>query len=605
MNKVSKIFLPVLALTAVMGGGCADGVKINSRVGSDGIAFANVKRAYDNSKGLALPTSSSQFSTYYPSASYLGYGWGVTGGVATASNGTLSFDSTMTDCYNQLHSLITDNKAVGYVCFRFVYGVSANQGSTGVAYPGTDNFDDSFRVTDNYYSFITEVENVNTLDKCKAYIQSKASAIGSSCNGAFGVGFAIVNHENTLVDGAVKNLYYYVPNVPTITDILGNVTAVDLFGKDVPVVCSDVEKAHFTGKIGVCDVKVSASDSYGQTATATLRINIIDNGKPVVALKGGVSLSAIANRDTLKASDVPNFFDITDVGTKYGGTIGNPSYTFDGKALTDIAFKSDSVGTHSIGVSVSDSSGNNYTGSFAYVVNDGTAPVISRSDGGDMNSIIKIGLSRTFNLTKANFLALFNATDDVDGNITSKLVVDGDFIPNQVGKFNVRIKAVDNAGNTGSATVALDIIADIPPVFILSDNLVLATTSQKLTTAEMTSIVTNGILAGKEVSAVSVDMGNYVGNEDKVGSYTINYSASVSSGKSRAKMANGNNNIDGSFILKVSADTSSKEDGNTKHWYTPFVEFFQKLGNWFRGVFTKFKFNCFITNTEWDSRFSK
>ena len=29
----------------------------------------------------------------------------------------------------------------------------------------------------------------------------------------------------------------------------------------------------------------------------------------------------------------------------------------------------------------------------------------------------------------------------------------------------------------------------------------------------------------------------------------------------------------------------------------------QKLKNWFRGVFTKFEFDCFISDEEWDERF--
>ena len=79
------------------------------------------------------------------------------------------------------------------------------------------------------------------MEKLKSYVQGKATVLGNDCNGAFGLSFATVNHENTLVDGKIQNVYYYVPNVPTIADVLSNVTAVDLFGKEVAVNCSDSE----------------------------------------------------------------------------------------------------------------------------------------------------------------------------------------------------------------------------------------------------------------------------------------------------------------------------------------------------------------------------
>ena len=51
-------------------------------------------------------------------------------------------------------------------------------------------------------------------------------------------------------------------------------------------------------------------------------------------------------------------------------------------------------------------------------------------------------------------------------------------------------------------------------------------------------------------------------------------------------------------------DSAAKDSTATENsWAKAFCLFFEKLGNWFRGVFTKWKFNCFISNEEWKARF--
>ena len=408
---------------------------------------------------------------------------------------------------------------------------------------------------------------------------------------------------SSLVDGQVKDLYYYVPNVPTLETILGGISAKDLFGAECTVSCSDTERNKYSQMIGVHAVQITATDTYGQTATATLNIHIIDNGKPVIALASGKNLSFVSGSSSLKAADLPSYFTITDVGTSYGGTIGTPSYTYDGASFADKTFGASDFGTHTVAVTVADSSGNSATANFSLSVTDGTAPVIARRDSSDVSTVIKIGVSRTFTLTKAEFLQIFKATDNIDGDLSANLDVEGDFIGNKVGNYSVKVVCSDKSGNKGSVTATVQVIADLPPVFILSDILVQATTAQPLTTADLSSVVTNGILSGKTVTACSVNAGTYIGNENVAGDYTITYDATVASGTKSVKRAVATNDVQGSFTLRVTKATDEEADTEKTHWYTPIAEFFQKLGNWFRGVFTKFKFDCFITNAGWDAKY--
>ena len=65
----------------------------------------------------------------------------------------------------------------------------------------------------------------------------------------------------------------------------------------------------------------------------------------------------------------------------------------------------------------------------------------------------------------------------------------------------------------------------------------------------------------------------------------------------------------GSFSLVVKEAEKQDENDNTENWFTKFCnkikEFFEKLGNWFKGVFTKFTFDCFITDEDWKLRFGE
>ncbi len=482
---------------------------------------------------------------------------------------------------------------VWYYCFKisdFVENYGDDEVSAGLCQ--INGLDSNYLYSSSDFNFTTFADQVDSIKE-----------VINNCD----ISIVAYNDPNQILDGKSQDLYYYVPNVPTMADILGGITAKDLFGVDCTVECSDIERGKYTGKIGLSAVKITATDTYGQTATATLNIHIIDNGKPVIQLATGKNLSFVADQGSLKVSELPSYFSITDVGTNYGGTLGAVTYTYDGAAFTDQTFTSANFGQHTIAVKVADSSGNSTTQSFALTVTDGTAPVITRRDSSQMSSVIKIGVSRTFSLTKAEFLQIFKATDNVDGDLSASLAIDGTFIGNKVGSYSVKIKVADKSGNTGSATASVQVIADLPPVFILSDTLVLATVEQTLTTADMTSIVTNGILSNQTVSACSVNLGTYVGNENVPGDYTITYQATVAGTKAK-RNENSSNDVVGSFTLRVS-DTAVKDDSEKTGWWDNFCkgwnEFWQKLGNWFRGVFTKFKFDCYLTDEEWEMRFPK
>lgn len=594
MKKITKILLPAVALMA-MGGQVVNPITntLNEVHQND------VKKAEVANLNVPDPTASGvtlnqlgQLSTGEmddPQAQS-GRDWGI-----NYANGESETSGYISDTLFISYEELTNSYAGtdGYICFKMS---KAN-----------DDFfvdcDISYRIfsKDSYNYDVFALSSLK--DGVEIPLGGSSRDLFQYYNGSICLVYSFNGTPSSLVDGGVKDLYYYVPSVPTMQDILGGISANDLFGVDCAVDCSDTERGKYSQAIGVYSVKITATDTYGQTATATLNIHIIDNGKPVIALASGKNLSFVSGSSSLKLADLPSYFTITDVGTSYGGTIGTPSYTYDGASFTDKTFGASDFGTHTVGVTVADSSGNSTTTNFSLSVTDGTAPVIARRDSSDVSTVIKIGVSRTFTLTKAEFLQIFKATDNVDGDLSANLDVEGDMFGNKVGNYSVKVVCSDKSGNKGSVTATVQVIADLPPVFILSDTLVQATTAQPLSTADLTSVVTNGILSGKTVTACSVNAGTYIGNENVAGDYTITYDATVASGTKSIKRAVATNDVSGSFILRVTKAAAENTDADTTHWYTPIVEFFQKLGNWFKGVFTKFKFDCFITNTEWDARY--
>ena len=411
------------------------------------------------------------------------------------------------------------------------------------------------------------------------------------------------NVDPLIQDGETAEVYVNVDDPLTIEQILANVSAEDLLGETVQVQCTETEKQKYKpSTLGVYKVTVTATDKYGQTATCYLNIHVVDTVLPEIEL---VSPIVLDYGDELTDQSVKEHIRITDNGTSHGGTIGDPSYMIDGTAMNRTGgwtWEADEVGTHTLKVTVADSSGNSSTKEFQITVRDIQAPVITMRDGADGNLLI--GLSRVLNFSESDFLALFQATDNVTPSDEIVLDVEGSFIPSKVGNYDIKVVATDKAGNKGSYTCHVTVDADLPPVFILSDALVGATAESPLSSAQIQSIVVNALYAGREVSDVLIDDSEYQANATRKGSYPVSYSVKVHSGDGSVSTEEGS--------LTVRVDDSAGDAGEEEKtgwdrfcewWTVDFVRFWQKLGNWFRGVFTKFEWDCFITNEEWDARF--
>ena len=469
---------------------------------------------------------------------------------------------------------------------------------------------------DYFYMVINTRDFVSTNGKANDHVITLGNNLGTAGN-SYAIMHSTDYYYGNLANGQTKDIFVDVDKNYSKDTIISSISAKDLFGKDVPVTVTEGLDNFTPQTIGVYTLKLKATDSYGQTATATLIVHICDYFAPSVTQAKQLTFTADKGQ-TLKYADLSSYITVSDNGTSHGSTL-TVTYAYDGQAIDTKwtkTFAASDYGTHNVKVTARDGTGNQTEKTFTLKVNDGTAPVITRKDGQAVGSTITIGLSKTFSTSLSDIIQMFKATDNVDGDVSASLAgvsdADKNFFSNnhKVGSYTLHITAKDKDNNASTQDIPIVISADMPPVFLISDTLVYTDTNTPLTTAALAKVVTNGILAKKNVASLSVDASEYIGNEDKPGTYNITYDYTEKEETKSARRFNAVSDVKtGSFSLVVKEAEKQDENDNTENWFTKFCnkikEFFEKLGNWFKGVFTKFKFDCFITDEDWELRFGE
>jgi len=425
---------------------------------------------------------------------------------------------------------------------------------------------------------------------------------GSGSKNIYSKGFYQLISPVILKSGGSKDLYYSVDADTSQATIVGGVSAKDLFGVDVPVTVKSSD--YVAGKVGDYTIVLAATDSYGNTATATLRIHVVDRTAPVVTKKSEVS---VAYGTSLTAEDVLSHYSIADnVDTSFTTSWTLPSNFSWGSALA--------YGTYALVLDVKDTAGNETKIDVSVNVFDNIPPVISRKDGLSETTLV-YGYSTSYALTLDKILALYKAADVVSG--TCDVYVKSGSIDTSVGDHSLVLAAKDKCGNEAVKTVNYHIQVDIPPVFILSDTLVQVENNITLSVNDLTSIVESIVGSGSSVSAASKarmavrplmaggaatnikinedDFSAYVDGAGKAGtSYQIRYTYDDADGEVKS----------GALIVSVVESVGEPEESN------PFILFFtktipdfiSKLGKAFADLFQRivnfFSFKGWNTDAE-------
>lgn len=349
-------------------------------------------------------------------------------------------------------------------------------------------------------------------------------------------------YDSIVKDGGTKTIVLDVDSRYTEEQIIAQVKAVDLFGVDVPV--TKVSSDYVTGKTGTFNIVISATDSYGQTAQATLICDVRDYASPTITQKNSEIKYDYGTLLT-EAKLLENFELSDNMGTE--GLTTKFVYPTGFDISNALVF-----GKYALTLEVTDAFGNKTTKAFTLNVVDNVAPVISKKSG-QIGDKIKIAYSSINKNTINTILNYYIANDAIDGTCDVYLK-DGKIPSEMAGDFTLKIAAKDKSGNEAVYTVNCEIVADLPPVFILSDKLVNATVSNPLDLTDLQNIVQKAILR-KSVRGLQVNAAGYLATPDKVGSYPVSYTYYDDNNEAQS----------GAFTLEVTDDTKPVE--SKSNWF--------------------------------------
>jgi len=252
--------------------------------------------------------------------------------------------------------------------------------------------------------------------------------------------------------------------------------------------------------VGITTVIWSATDTAGNTGTATQTITINDTSGPVVAAPANMSIEA-SGATTLVATGVATANDIVDGPLPPVASLSGPF----------------PVGITTINWSATDSSGNSATAVQTVTVTDSIAPVVTAP--GDITASAT-GASTTVDPGTAS------ATDRVDGALTAIADNTG---PYPAGITLVTWSATDSEGNTGTATQTIT----------LNDNGAPVVTAPANVTAEATGV--NTLVSLGTATATDAIDGTLTTSPDNPGPYppgatTVTWSATDAAGNTGVAM---------------------------------------------------------------------
>lgn len=172
------------------------------------------------------------------------------------------------------------------------------------------------------------------------------------------------------------------------------------------------------------------------------------------------------------------------------------------------------TGTYQVIYSVTDSAGNKATLTVHVLIRDVTSPVITGQSTYTQSMTSKLSLD--------TILSNLSVTDNYDNNLSIDLSTDNYTSNyNKPGTHTVNYQAIDTSGNTGTFRVTITVIDDVKPT-ISGPTTIVKGQMETLTTNDVLSQLTaNDNHDGNLTDHITVVENNYIGNGDKVGSYTI------------------------------------------------------------------------------------
>lgn len=290
--------------------------------------------------------------------------------------------------------------------------------------------------------------------------------------------------------------------------------------------------------VGTYTLTYNVVDSQSNAApTVTRDVIVADRTKPTITLLGSTTVNHEQNTA------------YTDAGATAADNIDGD---LSGSIVQTGNVAINSAGTYLLNFNVIDSSGNAADAIIrTVIVADTTAPIISLIG----NASVAVEQGSTYSDPGAT------ATDNLDGNLTSSIVVSGDIVdPNTAGIYTVRYDVIDAAGNNAAQVIRTVAVSDTtaPTLLLVGSAVVNAEQGTSYTDAGATA---NDVVDG----VVSVTVGGDIVDINTAGTYVITYDAQDGAGNISPQIIRTVNVADttGPSITLTGAASINVEQGST------------------------------------------
>lgn len=328
-----------------------------------------------------------------------------------------------------------------------------------------------------------------------------------------------------------------VDNPMPIEEIMTHIWAIDVEDGDITHKIV-IENDNYTANkkvLGTYEIDLSVTDNAGNRADLKVYVLVKDAVPPVFTGPKTVNanITTLKNVEEIKALlSVSDNYDTTPPVIKIDSNQYQANYN--------------KIGSWPIVFSATDSSGNKGTHTVNVIVIDNVAPVISGP-----KTILK---NQTETLTLSQIKTQLTANDNVDGDITQKIVVVEDLYSgngHRVGKYIIKFSVSDNAGNTTEHTVEITVKDNVPPVFYVDNFFINVSQSLILTNEDIKNLlIATGQIENVGTTTMRFLLNEYSGNENKIGIYAVSVETTSSSG--REDIIN--------LAVKVNEDTTKDDD---------------------------------------------
>lgn len=355
---------------------------------------------------------------------------------------------------------------------------------------------------------------------------------------------------------------YIKSNVDTplsIDDIKSEIYVIDDSLEDISGgVVVDLDDYSINSKtLGLYEARFKLVDAASNEAKFSVFIEVVDTTKPTIA---GPAIIEASSLDKISLDEIISLLDVLD------------NYDTSPDVSVSIDNYSDNynkIGSYNIKLEASDQSGNKTSHDLVVNVVDKVAPVVTGPEWiyKNNNEILLV----------EDIINQFQATDDVDGDISSKIKVRYDMYsvnPYKVGSFGIDFEVSDSAGNIKYFSTIVTINDNTEPIFFIKNqHITIELKENTPNILALDSIINNLKLDNliQNNQSIKIIHDEYSNNKNTPGIYKVELSA----GDERLALT-----IDVK-VKEIKVDESKKE----LNFFEKIIDFFVRLWNIIKNFF--------------------